>query len=217
VGIREFGAYLQSARDDQGLTIAAVARAAGIDPSYLSRLEKGDAAYKSVGVDVLRSLASVLDVPEQDLDARLYDRPLPGPLRPQPEPSREIPAYDIGTIAAGPRGRTEVHHWESVPLSQTRGRMLRAAIVSGDCMGDEVRPGDTVLFDRNPNPRDGQLVVAVLLDEGPDEKGQGVLKRFFKLDGKVKLAPNVGDPIIVAADRVRIEGVVVEVRRRYAA
>jgi transcriptional regulator with XRE-family HTH domain len=215
MGMRNLGAYIRERRLERGLTQEEIGAAVGVSHSSVSKWERG----RQEGMDfvILRNLAAVLGDDAETLEALLRDEPLPGPLRPQPEPSREIPAYDIGTVAAGPRGRTEVHHWESVPLSQTRGRMLRAAIVSGDCMGDEVRPGDTVLFDRNPNPRDGQLVVAVLLDEGPDEMGQGVLKRFFKLNGKVKLAPNVGDPIIVAADRVRIEGVVVEVRRRYAA
>jgi transcriptional regulator with XRE-family HTH domain len=215
MGMRNLGAYIRERRLERGLTQEEIGDAVGVSHSSVSKWERG----RQEGMDfvTLRNLAAVLGDDAETLEALLRDEPRPAAPAPLPEPSREIPAYDIGTIAAGPRGRTEVHHWESVPLSQTRGRMLRAAIVSGDCMGDEVRPGDTVLFDRNPNPRDGQLVVAVLLDEGPDEMGQGVLKRFFKLNGKVKLAPNVGDPIIVAADRVRIEGVVVEVRRRYAA
>jgi transcriptional regulator with XRE-family HTH domain len=215
MGMRNLGAYIRERRLERGLTQEEIGDAVGVSHSSVSKWERG----RQEGMDfvTLRNLAAVLGDDAETLEALLRDEPRPAAPAPQPEPSREIPAYDIGTVAAGPRGRAEVHHWESVPLSQTRGRMLRAAIVSGDCMGDEVRPGDTVLFDRNPNPRDGQLVVAVLLDEGPDETGQGVLKRFFKLNGKVKLAPNVGDPIIVAADRVRIEGVVVEVRRRYAA
>jgi transcriptional regulator with XRE-family HTH domain len=212
---RNLGRFLREQRESRQLSQNQVAAAVGISHTYVSKIEQGHVS--DLGRDVLRNLAGLFDLEEQFLESLLYDRPIAERSSPRPEPTREVAAVQIGNIAAGPRGRSRIEHWEYVPLSQTRGRILRAAVVDGDCMGDEVRPGDTVLFDQNPNPRDGQLVVAVLLDEGPDETGQGVLKRFFKLNGKVKLAPNVGDPIIVAADRVRIEGVVVEVRRRYAA
>lgn len=215
MGMRNLGAYIRERRLERGLTQEQLGEAVGVSHSSVSKWERG----RQEGMDfvILRNIAAVLGDDADTLEALLRDEPRPNAPAPQREPSREIAVYDIGSIAAGPRGRAEVRYWTPVPLSQTRGRILRAAVISGDCMVDEVRPGDTVIFDSNPNPRDGQLVVAVLLDEGPDEKGQGVLKRFFRLNGKVKLAPNVGDPIIVAADRVRIEGVVVEVRRRYAA
>jgi len=213
--MRLLGHYIRERRLERGLTQAQLGAAIGVSHSAISKMERG----RQEGVDfvLLRNLAAALTEDADFLEGLLRDTPRPRGDSPGPEPAREVPAVLIGNIVAGPRGHSRIEHWEYVPLSQTRGRILRAAVVDGDCMADEVRPGDTVLFDQNPNPRDGQLVVAVLLDEGDGERGKGVLKRFYRLNGTIKLEPNVGDPLLLPADKVKIEGVVVEVRRRYAA
>jgi len=84
MGIRELGAALRQRREDLALPQAAVARASGIDPSYLSRIEKGDTAYKSVGPDVLRGLSDVLGIDEDALIDLLY-----GTNRRRPRQSRD--------------------------------------------------------------------------------------------------------------------------------
>ncbi len=81
-------------------------------------------------------------------------------------------------------------------------------------MEPDIRAGDVVIYDAaNKTPRDGQTVVATIPDEG-SERGRGVVKQFFKVAGKIKLAPLVGQPVTYAPDDVRIEGVVVEIRRK---
>lgn len=214
MGIREFGATLGELRQRAGLTKADVARAVGIVPSYITRLERGDHAYKSVGQDVLRNLAGVLGTTDEHLEALLYDRPVPRPPTPTPEMAREIPV--VADLSAGPIGGGVVEHYEYVALSETRGRLLRAGPVTGGCLVPEISPGDTVIFDAaKKQPRDGQLIVATIPDPG-NEKGRGVVKRFYRVGNRVKLDCNVGEPILLPADQVRIEGVVVEVRRKYA-
>lgn len=63
---------IRSLREDAGLTRAAVAEAAGIDPSHLSRLESGGRGPS------LSSLAAIATVLGADVSVRLY--PTTGPL-----------------------------------------------------------------------------------------------------------------------------------------
>ena len=52
---RAIGRSLRDLRTDAGLSIAAVAREAGIDRSFLSRIERGD---RAAGVAVLTAIAT---------------------------------------------------------------------------------------------------------------------------------------------------------------
>jgi transcriptional regulator with XRE-family HTH domain len=69
---RATGDALRRLRLDAGLSAAAVARAASIDPAYVARLERGD---QEAGLEVLAALGLVLGA---DLSIRLY--PNTGPL-----------------------------------------------------------------------------------------------------------------------------------------
>lgn len=214
MAIRELGETLRDRRKALGLLQVDVAKAAGIAQSYLSRIEAGDPAYNEVGRDVLRSLAAVLGEDVDELEAVLYDRPLPARLGVLPELPREIPV--VARIDAGREGGLVIDRYEYSGRSETLGKMLRGAHVTGDCMEPELHAGDLVIYDTNRRePRDGQLVVAVIPDPG-SERGRGVVKQFYRLNGKIKLAPLVGEPLILAAGDVRIEGVVVEIRRKLA-
>jgi transcriptional regulator with XRE-family HTH domain len=63
---RAIGRSLRDLRTDAGLSIAAVAREAGIDRSFLSRIERGD---RAAGVAVLTGIATVLGA---DLSVKAY-------------------------------------------------------------------------------------------------------------------------------------------------
>lgn len=210
MGIAAFGARIRQEREARGLTQTDVAKAAGVHPSYVSRLEAGDPSYKSIGRDIQRAIAHVLGVPFAELEALLYDEPRPRTLTPIVEHSREVPL--VADVSAG--AGSYVDGYEYVALSDARGKSLAAARVTGACMEPELHPGDVVIFDRaQRTPRDGQTVVAVLREPDGDK---GVVKRFYKDDGTIRLVPLVGEPLVLPAAEVRIEGVVVEVRRKYA-
>jgi transcriptional regulator with XRE-family HTH domain len=68
---RAIGSSLRDLRTDAGLTIAAVANAAGIDPTFLSRIERGD---RAASVGTLVTTGAVLGA---DLSVRLF--PSSGP------------------------------------------------------------------------------------------------------------------------------------------
>jgi transcriptional regulator with XRE-family HTH domain len=63
---RAIGAALRDLRADAGLTVAAVARAAGLDPTFLARIERGD---RAASVAVLTVVATVLGA---DLSVRAH-------------------------------------------------------------------------------------------------------------------------------------------------
>jgi transcriptional regulator with XRE-family HTH domain len=63
---RSIGEHVRRLREDAGLTRAAVASAAGIDPSYMTRIEDG---RREAGYEVLAAVGAVLGA---DLSVRLF-------------------------------------------------------------------------------------------------------------------------------------------------
>lgn len=99
---RSIGAEIRRQREDAGVTLRSLARAAGVSPAYLSEIEAGAAA---ASLAVLERVAAGLDA---DLGLRLY--PNTGPslrdriqvrsieallriLHPRWRPSLEVPVY----------------------------------------------------------------------------------------------------------------------------
>jgi len=84
--------------------------------------------------------------------------------------------------------------------------------VKGESMIEEgILDGDYVVIERNPSPRNGDVVVALL------DNAFATLKKFYRDNGKVRLQPAnpAMQPILIDADRVQIQGVVVGVMRKY--
>jgi phage repressor protein C with HTH and peptisase S24 domain len=216
MGMHELGAFLRRVRVEHGLTQAEMARAVGVDRSYISRLERGDDGYKSIGEDVLIRLAAAYRSTPEYLRAVLYDRPLPDALVADPEMAREVPI--VAQATARERGQRyggfrahPTEGWLWVGVSETRGRLLRGVRVTGSCMAPLIEPGDVVVIDETQNPRDGQIVVVERTD------GDVLIKRLYRDNGRVRLQPDntdAGEPITLDADDCRVEGVVLEIRRR---
>lgn len=62
----EFGAKLREMRQQRGLTLRGLADLAGVDFTYLSKIENGRIGY-SPGADTIRDLAQALGVEAMDL------------------------------------------------------------------------------------------------------------------------------------------------------
>jgi len=119
-----------------------------------------------------------------------------------------------GTIAAG-------QPLEAIPTAETicvPADMVRephntyVLRVQGDSMIDEqIRDGDFVIVEERQVAREGETVVALI--DGCD----ATLKRFFRDGSEVRLEPAnpTMKPIVVPADRVRIQGVAVGIIRKY--
>jgi repressor LexA len=85
--------------------------------------------------------------------------------------------------------------------------------VKGDSMIDEqIRDGDYVIVENRKSARDGEMVIALI------DGDKATLKKFFReRGGKVRLQPANArmKPIIVDAEDLQVQGVVIGVLRKY--
>lgn len=119
-----------------------------------------------------------------------------------------------GTIAAGlPLEAVETTESIGVPSELVRDRSSTFVLqVRGDSMIDEqIRDGDFVVVEQRRVAREGETVVALI--DGSD----ATLKRFHRQGDEVHLIPANTSmaPIVVPAEQVEIQGVVVGVIRKY--
>ena len=119
-----------------------------------------------------------------------------------------------GTIAAGlPLEAVPTDESISVPRELVRDRSKSFVLrVQGDSMIDEqIRDGDFVIVEERSTASDGETVVALVAGT------EATLKRFYRQGREVRLQPAnpTMQPILVPAEQVTIQGVVVGVIRRY--
>ena len=120
----------------------------------------------------------------------------------------------LGTVAAG-LPIEAIAEQEEITLPESwlgRGRTY-ALRVRGDSMIDEqIRDGDTVVVESRETARNGETVIALV-------DGESVtLKQFHReAGGRVRLQPaNPAVPVLILPeDRVRVQGVVIGVLRRF--
>ena len=124
-----------------------------------------------------------------------------------------VPLY--GSVAAGePIEAIDEQETVSVPedmLGRGEHYVLR---VNGDSMIDEqIRDGDYLVVRHRETAENGEMVVALV-----DEEGATVKKFYREKDGKVRLQPANPTmmPMVFGAERVRVQGIVMGVMRRYA-
>ncbi len=119
----------------------------------------------------------------------------------------------LGYIAAG-KPIEAIEHPEELSLSQLVGKdsdcyLLR---VKGNSMvGDNIQEGDFVLVKKEKEPREGQMVVALL------EHGEATLKRYYRENGEIILEPSnpEHEPIRTEEGNVEIQGIVLGLVRNY--
>jgi repressor LexA len=115
----------------------------------------------------------------------------------------------LGRIAAGaPLEVVEYEERIPVPrflLGRVRPERVYALRVKGDSMIDEhICDGDIALIENRTDARDGEIVVALLVEEN-----QATLKRLFRRGPIVELHPanSTLEPLKVAANHVRVQGI----------
>lgn len=134
-------------------------------------------------------------------------------LTPAATSARAVRLPLAGRVAAGqPIEAVEQH--EVIPVPETmvgRGESF-VLQVRGDSMIDEqIRDGDYVVVEKRGRVHNGDTVVALI------EGQEATLKRFYREGDHVRLQPANPSvsPIVLRADKVRIQGVVVGLLRRY--
>ena len=119
----------------------------------------------------------------------------------------------LGYVAAGaPIEAVVSNETVTVPEDLVGSRDTYALRVRGNSMIDEqIRDGDLVLVEDRQTAHNGEMVIALL------EGAEVTLKKFYRENGHIRLQPanDAVAPIIVRADKVQVQGVVVGVMRRY--
>lgn len=120
----------------------------------------------------------------------------------------------VGTIAAGrPVEAVATPETIRIPsdLVAGRGRTFVLRIQGESMSGDGIVDGDYVIIEERQVARDGETVVALV--DGND----ATLKRFHRDGVHVRLQPSnpAVAAIVVPADRVQIQGIVVGLIRKY--
>lgn len=124
---------------------------------------------------------------------------------------RRVPL--AGRIAAG-RPVETIEGQDSLQFGDFTGKGETFALqVSGESMiDDHICSGDFVLVEKTSQAHAGDIVAALV------DGAETTLKRFYREpDGNVRLQPanSSMDPIVLAADRVQIQGRVLAVMRKY--
>jgi repressor LexA len=115
-----------------------------------------------------------------------------------------------GRIAAG-RPIEAIQNREEldlVELFQGPGEVFALRVQGSSMIDEQIRDGDYVVCRRNPAPRNGQTVVALL------DSGEATLKKFYKESGRVRLQPANPDFQPIYAKDVNVQGVVIGVVRK---
>lgn len=196
--------YIADFIDNHGYSPSYEELAQGLNLSSLATVHKHVEALESR--NYLRRLfnqSRSLEVSAKYLQERRRARPA---IR-----AAEIPL--AGRIAAGAPVEA-IQGQETLQFSDFTGKGDTFALqVSGESMiDDHIMSGDYVLVERTEQARDGEIVVALV--NGTD----ATLKRLYhEANGRIRLQPaNAAmEPIIVAADSVRVQGRVLAVLRKF--
>lgn len=116
----------------------------------------------------------------------------------------------LGRIAAGVPLEAVVDSDERIPvprflLGRVKPDRVYALRVKGDSMIDEhICDGDIALIENRTDARDGEIVVALLIEEN-----QATLKRIYRRGMNIELQPANSQlqPLTVPASQVRVQGI----------
>lgn len=130
----------------------------------------------------------------------------------EPVAAAPEPLALLGRIAAG-RPLEAIPAPESLALPwQGRGDVFVLEVRGDSMIEEQIRSGDYIVVERRETAEDGQVVVALV------DGQEATLKRFHReRDGRVRLEPANAtmEPIVLAAERVVVQGVVLGVLRKY--
>ncbi len=165
----------------------------------------------------LSSLATVhkhlTNLQQKGFIKRAWNRSRSVELLPTRTVARAVELPLLGYVAAGaPIEAIVGAETIEVPEAMVGKRDTYVLRVRGDSMIDEqIRDGDLVIVEDRKTAENGETVVALL--GGSDV----TLKKLYREDGQVRLQPAnpAVQPIVVPADQVQIQGVVIGVMRKY--
>jgi repressor LexA len=165
----------------------------------------------------LSSLATVhkhlSNLQEKGLIKRAWNRSRALELVPSGMTVRAVEVPLMGRVAAGsPIEAVQSSETIWVPEDMLGRGETYVLQVKGDSMIEEqIRDGDYVIVEDRRDAKDGEMVIALIDGEA------ATLKKLYREGSRVRLQPaNAAmDPIYVDAERLRVQGVVIGVLRKY--
>ena len=165
----------------------------------------------------LSSLATVhkhlTNLQEKGFIRRAWNRSRSVEMVPNKTGGRAVELPLLGFVAAGaPIEAVVGNETIAVPEDLVGKRETYVLRVKGDSMIDEqIRDGDFVIVEDRRTADNGEMVIAMV--NGSDV----TLKKLYREQGRIRLQPAnpAVQPIVVPADQVVVQGVVVGVMRRY--
>jgi repressor LexA len=166
----------------------------------------------------LRSLATVhkhlTNLQEKGLIRRAWNRSRALELVPTEVTVHALELPLLGRVAAGsPIEAIDTSETIFVPEDMVGRRETYVLQVKGDSMIEEqIRDGDYVIVENRTSASDGEMVIALL-----DGDSVTLKKLYREGRGRVRLQPANArlEPMVVDQDRLRIQGVVIGVLRKY--
>jgi repressor LexA len=166
----------------------------------------------------LRSLATVhkhlTNLQDKGLIRRAWNRSRALELVPTEVTVRAVELPLLGRVAAGsPIEAIDASETIFVPEDMVGRRETYVLQVKGDSMIEEqIRDGDYVIVENRTTANDGEMVIALL-----DGDSVTLKKLYREGGGRVRLQPANArlKPMFVDQDRLRIQGVVIGVLRKY--
>jgi repressor LexA len=166
----------------------------------------------------LSSLATVhkhlSNLQDKGLIKRAWNRSRAMELVPAAVTVKAVELPMLGRIAAGtPIEAIQSAETVWVPEDMVgRGDTYVLQVKGNSMIEEQIRDGDFVVVEERTTAEDGEMVVALV-----DGENATLKKLYREKDGRVRLQPaNAAmKPIYVTADRLRIQGIVIGLLRRY--
>jgi repressor LexA len=166
----------------------------------------------------LSSLATVhkhlANLQEKGLIKRAWNRSRALELVPSEMTVRAVELPLMGRVAAGsPIEAVQSTETIWVPEDMVgRGNTYVLQVKGESMIEEQIRDGDYVIVEDRDTARDGEMVIALL-----DGENVTLKKMYREAGGRVRLQPanSQMDPIYVDAARMRVQGVVIGVLRKY--
>jgi repressor LexA len=185
---------------------------------YIDRHGYAPTIEETAGHFGLRSLATVhkhlTNLQKKGLIKRDWNRSRALELVPTDVKVQAVELPLLGRVAAGsPIEAVTSSETIFVPEDMVRRKETYVLQVKGDSMIEEqIRDGDYVIVENRSSARDGEMVIALL-----DGENATLKKLYREGEGRVRLQPANASvaPILVDQDRLRIQGVVIGVLRKY--
>ena len=131
-----------------------------------------------------------------------------------PEPSSPTTLPLLGYVTAGQPVEAVVNAEEiSVPESfLTRGKNYVLQVRGSSMIDEHIQDGDYVVIEQREEAHNGEMVIALI------DRENATLKKFYREGDQIRLQPanTALEPIWVKEDRIRIQGVVVGIMRKYS-